>query len=72
MVQQSECHKTIQFTIVESMCMYDALIVEEGGYYAEIYHGYNLSHKISYNLQLSDFFGTDSLCDCSAWWSEHA
>ena len=52
--------------------MYDAPIVEEGGYYAKIDHGYHLSHNISYILQLSDLFGTDSLCDCSAWWSEHA
>ena len=52
--------------------MCDAAIVEGGGYYANIYHGYHLSHKISHNLHLSDLIDTDSLHNCSAWWSEHS
>ena len=32
-------------------------------------HSYHLSHKTSYNLCISDLIGTDSLYNCSAWWS---
>ena len=61
MVQQSE-----QYDLL--LC--GAPIVEGGGYCAEIYHGYHLSHKTSYNQLLSDLIGTDSWHNCSAWWSE--
>ena len=61
MMQQSESHITIGFTIVGSMCMCDAPFVAGGCYYGKNYHGYHLNHKISYNLHLSDLIGTSSL-----------
>ena len=38
MVRQSERHRANQFTIVGSMCMCDAPIVERGVCYAKLYH----------------------------------
>ena len=36
--------------------------------YTTLSHGFHLSHKTFYNLHLSYLIGTDSLCNCSAWW----